>query len=84
MLQRWAGGPRWYFENKVILSISPQQFEQHVKDTCPYPRMLEPIGEHVQHCNIRTGYQMIDHLYLPLLCPECRFIQRIVWQANGI
>lgn len=31
----------------------------------------EPIGKKVDHCNERTGYEMVSHTYQPKRCAEC-------------
>lgn len=45
--------------------------------------VTEPIGKNVDHCNQRTGYEMISHMYQPKRCAECLRIRGLFRECSN-
>lgn len=48
-----------------------------VEDGTCVPDEIEPVGEIVTHCNSHTNYELIEHVYQPDDCDECKRVQAL-------
>ena len=52
--------------------------ELYVVNLSDSGEVVEPeLGDKMQHCNSRTGYEMIIHGYQPDECTECNLIREV-------